>query len=140
MEQNSTAAFLANRTRFISISRLGKNMDLEILKNYGLVTFVIVSVMAGSAWVLRTVMLHFLEEIKNFHQALKDQEEERKVRDFHFTGAIDRIAASLQNFANQARDVSSQAVSLMEKNTGEHKDIMRSQSELIDIMKQRVRP
>ncbi len=115
-------------------------MDLEILKNYGLVTFVIVSVMAGSAWVLRTVMLHFLEEIKNFHQALKDQEEERKVRDFHFTGAIDRIAASLQNFANQARDVSSQAVSLMEKNTGEHKDIMRSQSELIDIMKQRVRP
>lgn len=91
-------------------------MDFEILKNYGLVTFVIVSVMGGGAWLMMFVLKQWKQEVRDFHQELKDQREERKIRDFQFTGAIDRLSESIKNAGVQA-------MLIVDKNSTEHKEI-----------------
>ncbi len=91
-------------------------MELEVLKNFGLVTFVVVSVLGGCgtfAWAL----------FKHFTKTIQDERKERVHLTEIFTSSMDRVAQSIHT--------------LVDRNTIEHKDITEMQGEILSCVRRR---
>ena len=98
-------------------------MEFEILKSYGLTTFVVVSVMGGGAWLGAAMVRHFTKSI-----AAASDERREIVKDFK--EALKENAAANQSLARSIH-------SLQDRNTLEHKDMTQTQGQILKLVQRR---
>lgn len=107
----------------------------EVFKSNGMVGFIIMLVLVGAAWVLRTVVLHFMTEVREFRKTNTEMSR-------HFSDTIEKVSSSVQasadanlHLSNTVHQFAIHSQTFADRNLLEHKDIMQTQGQIIHMIK-----